>query len=151
MFLSKLQEDLKTAMKTHDETKTLVIRSLLSSINYARIDKQHDLSDLEVEEVLSKEVKKHKESIEMFKKGNRQDLWEKEEKELAIILSYLPKQMSEEEVREEINKILAVLSEADRSNFGKAMSFCMPKLKGRADGQIVAGTLKDILGENQTA
>lgn len=151
MLLTTLQDDLKKAVLGKDAQKSLTLRSLLSAVNYAKIDLQREITDDDVISVLNKEVKKHRESIEMFKKGNRPDLWEKEEKELEILLSYLPKQMTKEEVRETVQNIIAGLNDVDRANFGKVMSSCMSQLKGRTDGALIAGMVKELISNEPYA
>lgn len=147
MLLAKLQSDLNVALKSKEILRVSVLRMILSALNYEKIEKQHDLNDEEIINVLAREAKKHRESIESFKKGNREDLWKKEELELLIIQTYLPfKQISREDLKGEINKIVSALNSEDKQNFGKVMSFVMPKLKGKADGAVISQIVKEELG-----
>ncbi len=145
MMLYKLQSDLKLALKAQDVLRVSVLRLILSALNYEQIEKQHDLNNEEIIAVLLRDAKKHRESIESFKKGNREDLWKKEEQELAIIQTYLPQQISHEDLKAEVNKIISALDSFDKQNFGKVMSLVMPKLKGKADGAVISQMVKESL------
>ena len=94
-------------------------------------------------EILAREAKKRKEAIELYKQGDRQELADNEEKELAIIEKYLPQQMSKEEV---VEIVLAIIEKNKPENFGEAMKLVMAELKGKADGKIVAEVIKEQLG-----
>lgn len=121
-------------------------RSLLSALNYYKIELQRSLLDDDVLLVLSREVKKHRESIEMYKKAGRADLFEQEEKELNLLLSYMPKQMDAAEVekiiRDEVDKLKA--NGADL-NPGLVMKTIMPILKGKVDGKVVKEVVDKLL------
>ncbi len=144
-ILTKLQSDLRLALKASDALRVSVLRLILSALNYEQIEKQHDLSDEEITTVLLRDAKKHRESIESFKKGNREDLWKKEELELAIIQTYLPAQMSMDDLKVEVANIVSALSQEDKQNFGKVMGVVISKLKGKADGGIIAGVVREEL------
>lgn len=104
MFLKNLQNDLNQALKNGEKLKVSVLRLLLSAINYEKIAKQHELSGTEITEVIRKEVKKRREAIELYQQGQREDLANKEKEEAEILNTYLPKQLSEEEVRESVKE-----------------------------------------------
>lgn len=142
----KLKEDLKNAMKAGDSARVGVFRMLNSALQNRRIEKGKDavLSDEEVMEVLRREQKKRKESIEAFEKGGRPELAENEKSELAIIEVYLPKQMSREETVAAVEKILAGV--ADKSNAGLVMKAVMQELKGKAEGKLISEIVKEKLG-----
>ena len=141
MLKEKLFDDLKLAMKSADQETVGVLRILLTAIKNKEIEKKTknggdgQLTDEEVIQVLMSDAKKHKESIEIFIKGDRKDLADKEEKELAIIQKYLPKQLSEAEIEQIIDKVLREISAKD---FGSVMKEVMRELKGKADGKIVS-------------
>jgi len=141
MLKEKLFDDLKLAMKSADQETVGVLRILLTAIKNKEIEKKTknggdgQLTDEEVIQVLMSDAKKHKESIEIFTKGDRKDLADKEEKELAIIQKYLPKQLSEAEIEQIIDKVLREISAKD---FGSVMKEVMRELKGKADGKIVS-------------
>jgi len=145
MLKEKLFDDLKLAMKSADQETVGVLRILLTAIKNKEIEKKTknggdgQLTDEEVIQVLMSDAKKHKESIEIFIKGDRKDLADKEEKELAIIQKYLPKQLSEAEIEQIIDKVLREISAKD---FGSVMKEVMRELKGKADGKIVSSIIQ---------
>ena len=143
----KLNTDLKAAMRAHDELRMLVLRTLLSSMNYAEIAKQKKLDDGGVIEVIGKEIKQRKESIEAYDKGNRGDLSDKEKAELAILLEYMPAQMGREEITSIVEKVIAEVGARGPGDKGKVMQKLMPQVKGKADGNEVNGIVTDLLGK----
>ena len=105
-----------------------------------------DLSEEQIIEVVSGEVKKRKDSIVFYEEGGRKELAEKEQEEIKILEKYLPEQMSEEELEKEIKKIISSLGEVSAKDFGRVMGAIMPKFKGKADGNAVTAIVKKILG-----
>lgn len=146
LLLEQLNNDLKSALKSGDAGKTSTLRMLTAAVHNEHIKKGKDkeLTDDDVLEVLRREAKKRKESVEAFTKGGRQELADKEQAELVIIESYLPKQMSREEVAAAVEKILAGLE--DKSNQGMVMKAVMAELKGKADGRLISEIVKEKLG-----
>ena len=146
MVLEKLTQNLKDAMKAGDAGKVGVLRMLTSALKNRAIEKGKDavLTDEEIMQVLAREAKKRKESVEAFEKGGRPDLAETEKKELAILEAYLPKQMSRAEVVLVVEKVLAGL--ADKNNQGLVMKAVMAELKGKADGKMINEVVKEKLG-----
>ena len=146
MIQDKLNQDLKEAMKSGNADKVGVLRLLNAALHNQAIAKGKDavLTDEEVMEVLRREAKKRKESVEAFTKGGRPELAGKERVELVLIEVYLPKQMSREEVAAAVEKILAGL--ADKSNQGLVMKAVMQELKGKADGKMISEVVKEKLG-----
>lgn len=142
----KLNEDLKSALKSGDRMKAGTLRLLNAALQNRAIEKGKDivLTDEEVVEILRREAKKRKESVEAFSKGGRLELAEKEKLELVLIEAYLPKQMSREEVVAAVEKILAGLT--DKSNVGLVMKAIMQELKGKADGKMISEVVKEKLG-----
>ena len=143
----KLNTDLKAAMRAHDQLRMLVLRTLLSSMNYAEIAKQKKLDDGGVIEVIGKEVKQRRESIEAYEKGNRQDLADKEKAELAILQEYMPAQMGREDITAIVEKVIAEVGAKGPGDKGKVMQKLMPQVKGKADGNEVNGIVTDLLGK----
>ena len=137
MLLEKIDKELKESIKSKNETKILTLRMLKSSIHNKEIEKKDQLKDEEIIEIIKKEIKKHKESIDMFKKGNREDLVDNETKEVIILEKYLPPQLSEDEIRKLVKEIIAKINAKDKKELGKVMKEIMLQLKGRADGKIV--------------
>jgi len=145
----KLTEDMKQAMKDKEAGKQRlsVIRMVRASIKNTEIDRKKELSDEEVLDVLAKEVKMRRDSLEEFKKGNRPDLVAGLEQEIAILMEYLPPQLSEEEVRALVAEAVAQTGAAGPKDMGKVMAALMPKVKGRADGKTVNDMVKDALNK----
>ena len=142
----RIDADLTPALKAGDKFKTGVLRVLKSEIRYKEIDLKHPLTDEETLLVLSSSVKKRKESIEEFKKGNRPDLVAKEEAELAIVQSYLPAELSDAELSDIIKNTIAEVGAASGTDLGKVMKSLMPKVRGRADGRKVNTMVNSFLG-----
>lgn len=140
MLITQIKEDLITSMKAGSSLRTSVIRMLISELNYKHIDLQRDLTDEDVTAVLLKEAKKRREAIEAYEKGGRVEQAAQEKAELEILQDYLPKQMSEDDVRAEISKLNL------SGEFGQAMRVVSPLFKGKADGQMVARIVKEVLG-----
>ncbi len=144
LLIDKIKSDLVAAMRANDEVGKLVLRSLLSAMNYYKIELQKELSDEDAARVISKEVKKHKESIEMFKKAGRLELVEKEQKEMNVLSAYLPKQISREEVEKIIKAKSEELKAKNELNMGNLMKTVMGELREKADGKIVKEIVDQI-------
>ena len=145
----KLTADMKDAMKARDAGKLRlsVIRLVRGAIRQQEIDGQKELSDEDVLGVSSKEVKQRRDSIEDFQKGGRDDLVAEAEAEIAVLMEYLPQQLSEDEVRSLVKEAIAVSGAASPKDMGKVMKELMPKVKGRADGKLVNGIVKELLAQ----
>ena len=141
----KLRADLKQAVKGGDYTCRSLLRLVLAGVKNAEIDKGAPVDDSGVIDVISREVKRHRESIAEFRKGNRPDLVAKEEAELAILLEYLPPQMSREEIAEAARKIMEQVGARGPGDKGKVMSQLMPQLKGRAEGREINDVVSELL------
>ena len=142
---AKLLDDMKAAMKSGDKVAVETLRMIRSQLKNASIAKGKDLSEENVIDVLSKEAKKRKESLELFKQGGREDLAEKEQQELNIITSYLPAALSEDEVSGIIDKAIVEVGAQGMQDMGKVMGKVMPEVKGRADGKVVQELVKKKL------
>jgi uncharacterized protein YqeY len=134
---TRIDQDLKNALKKRDTLRLNVLRMLKSEIAYKEIEKGSKLSDEEVISVLSSSIKKRKESIEQFQKGGREDLASREKVEAEVVSGYLPQQLSPEEIRDIIGQAIERLNAVGPSNLGLVMKEVMPKVKGRADGKMV--------------
>ena len=143
----RLQNDLKESMKQKDELRTLTLRMLLSEIRYAQIEKKQDLSDADIQDLISKSVKKHQDSIEMYRKGEREDLATREEDEKSILLSYLPEQLTEEKIEALAREAVQKTRASGPRDMGKVMQALMPLVKGKADGKLVSVVVQRLLGE----
>jgi uncharacterized protein YqeY len=143
----RLSDELKQAMKGGDTVKRSTLRLLMASINNAEIAKRAALEDSDILGIIAKEVKRHQESIEAFKQGNRPDLVASEEAEMAILQVYLPQQMSREEVAEAARRVIAELGAQGPSDKGKVMPKLIAQLKGRADGKEINEVVTELLSQ----
>lgn len=144
-LLKKLDENLKTAMKASDNLKVSVLRMAKAAIKNKQIELNHELSDEEIISVFSTLAKQRRESIDLFEKGGRDDLAEKEKKELSILQSYLPQQLSIAEIENIISKAILDSGATSLKDIGKVMRLVMPAVKGVADGKIVNEKVKELL------
>ncbi len=149
----KINDDLKNSMKSGDTTTRGVLRLLNSDIKNLEIEKSEEISENEIIEIIKKNIKRRKDSIEQYKNGNREDLADKEKEELTILEKYMPEQMSEEEIRRIVINVIKkseMSSTPDsqsmsRTNFGKIMGLVMKETKGMADGNTVSEIVKKEL------
>lgn len=132
------------AMIAKDEEKLSTLRMLKSALQYAEIAKglDHVATDEEVLDVIGKEVKKHREAIELYEKGGRPELADKEKKELVILQSYLPEQMGEDEVVRLVEEAISTTGATTMQDMGKVMGALMLKVKGKADAGMVSQIVK---------
>ena len=144
---NRLTEDMKLAMKDKEagKLKLSVIRMVRSAAKYLEIDRHKELDDNELLEVVAKEVKMRKDSLEEFRKANRPELLTALEQEIAILMEYLPEQMGEPEVRALVAQAVADAQASSPKDMGKVMAILMPKVKGRADGKLVNSLVKEML------
>lgn len=147
LLLKKLDEDIVKALKAGEKLTVTVLRGLKSDLKYKQIDKGDDLSDDDVTAVLSSCAKKRRDSIEQFTNAGRDELADKETSELKIILDYLPRQMSEEELKEIISTAIESVEADPGQKMGQVMKEVMPRVKGKADGKIVKNLVSLLLAE----
>jgi len=143
---NKINEDLNAALKAGAKEKMETLRSIRAEI--LKMDKSgmnREMTEEEEIQLLSRQAKMRKESIEMFETAGRQDLVDKEKSQLPIISEYLPEQMSAEEAEKIIIKILADTGISEKKDFGKAMGEAMKELKGKIDGKVIQDLLKSRL------
>lgn len=144
----KINEDLKASMKSGDSIKLNTIRSIRASlIELSKRGAETIITEDEEIKVLLAAAKKRKEAIEMYEKAGRKDLVAQEQKELAIINSYLPTQMSREEAEKIIKKIITEIGAVTEKDFGKVMPLAVKELKGKIDGKLIQEIVKQQLGE----
>jgi uncharacterized protein YqeY len=141
----KIRTDLEQSLRKKDQLRCSVLRLVLSSLHNAEIAQQKTLDDDGVLAVIDKEAKMRRESIEAFQKGNRQDLVDKEKAELAILLEYLPEQMTREQIVDIARKVISELGAASLKDKGKVMSQLMPQVRGKAQGQEVSEVVTELL------
>ena len=137
---TKLEEDLKDAMRSGDTVRRSVIRLIRSAIKNEEISLQKDLGDEDILKVLNRQVKQRHDSIDAFTQGNRLDMVQKEQDEVSVILEYLPKQLSTVEITDLVKKKIREIGAEDIGDIGRVMSRIMPELQGKASGKDV----KDI-------
>lgn len=146
MIENKILEDYKSAMKQKDTIKSSILNFLRSEINYYKIEKQKDkIEEQDVILVIKKQVKSHQDSIEQFEKGSRADLADKEKKELEILKSYLPQELSESELKKIVEEVLSAMPNATIKEMGKVMKEVMEKTAGRADGKLISDLVRQRL------
>jgi len=141
----KIKNDLNEALKNADDVSRSVLGMVLVAIMNKELAKAKEATPEEIIEILFLEAKKRKESIAAFEKGNRQDLVEKEKKELAILQKYLPEQMSEEDLRKIIKEAIEKTGAKEIKDMGKVMKEVSPQIKGKADGALVSKIAKNLL------
>ncbi len=144
----KLQSDLKEAMRSRDSIRLSTVRSLRAAIQKREIDSRssgEELTEVDVIQILQKEAKQRRESIEQFRTASRDDLVEREEAELAIIETYLPAQMGDDDLHAAVSTIVKSVGATSMADIGKVMGPAMSQLRGKADGKRVQAVVKSIL------
>lgn len=141
----QIMSDMKEAMKARDKVRLNTVRMIKSALMNEKIKAGHDLTAEEELTVLSREKKQREESIDEFTKANRKDLADETKQELAIVESYLPKQMTEEELNQAVSSAIAEVNAQGKSDFGKVMKVLMPKIKGKADGKAASNAVRKQL------
>lgn len=144
----RLTADLREAAKKGDAVRRSVLRLVIAGKKNIEKAKGAPLDNAGIIDVIAKEVKQHRESIAEFSKGNRQDLVAKEKAELAVLLEYLPKQMSHDEIVEAARSIIEQMGAHGPGDKGKVMAQLMPQLKGKADGREVSDVVSELLSES---
>ena len=159
----KIQDDSEIALKEKREIELSVLRMLLAAISNREIDKrtrvwkekpelstedlkkESQLTDKEILEVISSEIKKRKEAIDLYKRGSRLELAEKEKKEIEILQSYLPKQMSEKEIKKIAKEFIKKVGAKEMKDVGKVMRELIPQVRDKADNSLVSKIVKELL------
>ena len=144
---NRITEDIKQAMKAGDTVKRDTLRMLLSSVKNAANAKLAPLDEAEVAAVVAKDVKRHLESIDAFKKGNRPDLVAKEEAEMAILQQYMPKQLGRDEIIAVVKEVIAAVGAKGPGDKGKVMQQVVPRLKGKAEGKDINDVVTQLLSQ----
>jgi len=138
----QLDADLKSAMRDKDTVKLSVVRMLKSAVKYREIELMKPLDDAGVLQVISQEIKRHRDSVEQFRAGNRPDLVEKEEGEIAVLQAWLPAQLTEAEVRAKVEEAVTRLQASGPKDMGAVMKALLPEVQGKADGKLVSELVK---------
>lgn len=166
LLREKIQEQAKEALKNKEQLKLSVLRMLLAAIfnrekekraklsktekDETKLVKLSELDDQEVLEAISSEVKKRKDSIEQFEKAGRQELADKEKKEMEILAVYLPEQLSEEDIRNLVQEKISQTDASGPKEAGKVMAALMPQVKGKADGNLVSKIVQEELRKQES-
>jgi uncharacterized protein len=145
-MLDKLQQQLKDSMRSKDEMRTSVLRMLISEMKYAQIEKKESLDEAEATQVVKRAIKKRKESIEMYDKGGRRDLAEKESAELKILQEFVPPEMDEQSIRAKVDEIITELGAKDKKDMGRVMKELLGRYKGEIDGKLAQKLVSEKLG-----
>jgi uncharacterized protein YqeY len=140
-----LLSDLKEAMKSKDSLKVDTLRLIVSEIKNREIDLREELGDEAITALLTTQIKKRKEAAKMFEQGDRTDLKEKEEKEMAIIQVYLPEQVGEDELKQRIQAVIAETGAQGPKDMGKVMKVVVPEFKGKAEGDQIRNIVTELL------
>ncbi|KKT86710.1 MAG: hypothetical protein UW86_C0024G0011 [Microgenomates group bacterium GW2011_GWA1_Microgenomates_45_10] len=163
MLKDQLKEDQKNALKSGDSARRTLLGMVMSAIknkelekrgklaktisDLAKIDAESQLNDEEIIAVIASEVKRRKDSAAEFEKGGRPELAESEKKEIEILTSYLPEQISDEELKSLVQKAISLTGASSPKDMGKVISAVMAEVKGKADGQRVSATVKSLLAD----
>jgi len=161
MLKKQIQNDIKEAMKSGNLAKRMTLGMVMSNIknkelekrsklsktetDVTKLDEISQLSDEEVIDVISSEIKKRKDSVASYQSGGRPELAEKENEEIGFISVYMPEQLSEDAIREEIKKTITEVGASSIKDMGKVIGAVMAKIKGKADGQLVSRLVKELL------
>jgi uncharacterized protein YqeY len=145
MILDKIKSQLKESMKNGEKEIVLAIRNILEKIKKEEVDSKQEPNENMIIKIIAKHAKQLRESISQFKKGNRIDLVEKEQKELLIAEKFLPEQLDEKAVQEIVLQVIKELNASQMSDMGKVMKGVLDKTKGMADGKIVSNLVRENL------
>jgi len=144
---AKLNESMKSAMKSGDEVRKRTVRMVLAAVKQVEVDKRTELDDTAVTALIQKEVKNRREALEEAKKANREDLVAANEAEIKVLEEFLPKAMPAEELRALVQAAIAETGAAAPSDMGKVMKVVMPKVAGRAPNDMISAAVKELLAK----
>lgn len=141
----RLADDLRNAVKARDKNRISVLRMMINALKNAELEEREELSDEKELAVIASYARRIKESIEEYRKAAREDLVAKEAAELAVVMAYLPEQMSDEEIRAEAASVIGELGAATPRDMGRVMGEIMKRFKGRVDGAAVNRIVSELL------
>jgi uncharacterized protein len=147
IIAQKIQDDLRSAVKAQDKARVGTLRMILNALRNAELEEREELSDEKELAVIASYARRIKESIEEFGRAAREDLVAKERSELAIVLSYLPEQMSDDDIRREAGRVIADLGASTPRDMGRVMGEMMKRFKGKVDGAAVNRVVSELLGK----
>lgn len=142
----RMQDDLKTAMKSGDTRRREILRLLMSVFKQAEVDRRVTLSDEDIIDLLGSEAKKRRESIEEMTRAGRSELAAQEQYELDVIESYLPEQLGRDEIERVVDQVIAETGASGPRDIGRVMGAVMPRVRGQADGKLVSDVVRQRLG-----
>ena len=145
-LFKKIQEDMYTAMKAGEKNTSNTLRTTLSKLKDKKIDKRDELSEEEIIKIIQTLVKQRKESIDLFIKGGRDELAEIEKNEISILTNYLPKMISEEDIKNIVKDVINEVSATSLSDMGKIMPEVMKRGRGLIDGKTAQKLVQELLG-----
>jgi uncharacterized protein YqeY len=143
---TRIESAMRDAMRARDERRTSTLRMAMAAAHNRQIELGRALTDEETVEVLGRQLKQRRESVEQFRAGGREERAEAEEAEAAILAEFLPEQLGEDELRALVDEAVAQLGAVGPSDMGRVMGALMPRTKGRADGKLVSDLVKQRLG-----
>jgi len=142
----RIEKEIKDALKAGEQIKVSTLRMLKSDINKFRLDEnKKSLTEGDIIKIVKRHVKQHKDSIEQFAKGNRQDLVDKEKKELEILMAYMPEEIPASELKKIVAEVIKETGATSKKDMGRVMKQVMEKAKGRADGKTVSQLVASLL------
>lgn len=144
----RLSEQMKSAMKSGSKDVLAFCRNLHAAVRKKEIDDRVDLDDTAVQKIISSSIKQRQDSIEQFKKGNREDLVTKEQAELKFLQSFMPEQMPEEEAKKLIDWAVTEAKASTPKDIGNVMKLLLPKVQGRIDGKLINQWVKERIGSS---
>jgi uncharacterized protein YqeY len=146
-FYAEIDAKLKEALKTKDRITLDTLRGLRAAIKNKEVELQRKLTEAEFYQLVAKQIRQREDAIAQFKKGNRLDLAEKEEKELEILKQFMPPPLSDDELEQLVRQVIAEVGAKGPQDMGRVMKEIMPRVSGRADGKRVSALVKQILSE----
>lgn len=144
----QITNDMKTFMKEKNQLALETVRMLRSEIKYHEIEQKVELDDEGVQKVIASAIKKRKDSVQQYTDAGRKDLADKELAEVEVLMNYMPKQLSEDEVRAIVKEACEGVDKSDKRNFGKVMQVVMTKVAGKAEGKIINQLVKEVFDGN---
>jgi uncharacterized protein YqeY len=141
----QLQHDLQDAMRARDEQRKLALRMVLTAVQLAEVEQRGELSDPAIVEVIRKEVRRREDALEMVREAGRTEMIAEDEAQVAILRSYLPQLLTEEEIKVIAQEVIAETQATSPAEMGKVMKLIMPKVQGKAEGRMVSQVVRDLL------
>ena len=146
-FYAEIDAKLKEALKAKDKITLDTLRGLRAAIKNKEVELQRKLTEAEFYQLVAKQIRQREDAIAQFKKGNRLDLAEKEEKELEILKQFMPPPLSDDELEQLVRQVITEVGAKGPQDMGKVMKAIMPRVSGRADGKRVSALVKQVLNE----